>query len=60
MSYIRSKTYPCRNCPTGWVRFVKWFHDRNGVLHVAKKVYAICDNPDCPGRGGQYNLDLAA
>lgn len=61
MSYKRSNTVPCRYCLTGWVRFFKWFHDRNGVLHVAVKVYAVCDNEDCPSRKGQqYELDLAA
>lgn len=64
MSYFRGSTVPCRHCLTGWVRFFTWFKDRNGTVHYAsargKKVFAACDNPECPGPGGQYNLGLAA
>lgn len=64
MPYHRGNTVPCRYCLTGWVRFFAWFKDKNGTIHRAsdrgKRVFAVCENPDCLGPGGQYNLDLAA
>lgn len=65
MPYVRSREVPCRHCPTGWVTFFTSFTDpRTGVTHYAKdkgvSTFWKCDNPDCPGKGGQYNLGLAA
>lgn len=44
------KLYPCKYCTDGMVRFFMSFQDVNGVVHHARKVFAVCSNPDCAGK----------
>ena len=46
-----NKLYPCRYCVDGMVRFFTSFQDVHGNIHHARKVFAVCSNSDCPGKG---------